>query len=177
MPISQQQLCRFGPYLAWRWILTVALWILKIRMIGHMVWIPYYKKSCPYVLFTIWPPISQQRLGWFGPNLAAKWVLSVPLGILKIRMIAHIVQILYYKNRLCVCPCVCLFNFKCLFLSERTAEFNQSWHEGEYCQWLYDTRKLGSSVIRSGFHIIKNTCPYVSISLSVTHFSATNGTI
>ena len=41
--ISRQPLGRFAPKLARWWILSRALWILKTRMIGHIMRILYYK--------------------------------------------------------------------------------------------------------------------------------------
>ena len=70
-------------------------------------------------------------------------------------MISHIVQILYYKNLLCVCPCIHPFYFKCIFLSNCRPNFDQCWQKDEYWQWLCESWKLRWSIIWSGFHIIK----------------------
>ena len=146
---------RFWPKLARRWVLIVALWILKIRMIGHTIRLPNYKKSCLYVpIFlsvahfsaTAWPI-------WTKPGRKVGNVSGFINK--KSRMIGHILCIPYYKNRLCVCPFVSPLYCKWLFLSNRSVDLYQSWHEGGYWQCLLKFWKLGWFVKRSGFHIIK----------------------
>ena len=72
-------------------------------------------------------------------------------------MISHILRILNYNYRLImsVCPCVRPFYFKCLFLSNPWPNFDQSCHEEEYWQGLYESWKLQWSVTWSGFYNIK----------------------
>ena len=77
-------------------------------------------------------------------------------------MIGDKVQIPCYKNRLCICQCIHPFYFRCLFLSNRWAYLDQSWHEGVNWQWLYKYWKSGSLVTQSGFHIIKSAV-YMSL--------------
>ena len=101
---SRQTLGRFGRDLACSWIHHAEVGISKIRTTGHLH--HHIKRAVRMSLFFTLSPISQQLLGRFGPNLAGRRVLSVALLISKSTMISHIVGIIYYKNRLCVCPTV-----------------------------------------------------------------------
>ena len=93
---SRQPLGWFQRDLACGWISHAKVRILKIRTTGHLL---YHVRAVRMSLFFSLSPISQQPLGWFGPNLAGRWVLSVPLWILEIRMICHTVRISYNKKK------------------------------------------------------------------------------
>ena len=155
-PISQQPLGRFGQCLAGRWVLSVPLWIPKIRMISHRPRIVYNTLKLDCVSFRTSVPsilnaFSQQPLARFSPKLARWWVLTVALWILKIRIIGHMVRIQYHKRS---CPYVSIFLSVTHFSA--TAWLN----------WTMLGRKVGSvstfmnpenqdDVTWSGFHMIK----------------------
>ena len=104
----------------WQWIYKSwkSGWSV-IRSGFHII-----ERAVHMCLFSFLSPIFQQPQGRFRSIMPGKWVLSVSLWIPKITMITHILWILCYKNRLCVCPCICPFYFECLFLSNCPADFN-----------------------------------------------------
>ena len=141
MPFSQQLLARFWPKCAQRWELTVALWILKIRMISHMVQIPYHKRSCPLcVYFPFCHPFLSNRLddldhAWqegghcqcLYESWKSRWAVTLS-GF-------HIINKVFYLGGRG-------FKHFCRpFLSNRLADLDQILQKCGYCQWLYKSRK------------------------------------
>ena len=81
-------------------------------------------------LFFSLSPLSQQPLGRFKPNLAGRWVLSVPLRILEIKMICHMVRISYNKKK----AFGGVFqHFRRLFFTNRLTDADQTWQKGGNC--------------------------------------------
>ena len=98
-PISLQPLDRFASNLAHQWVLPLALYTPKIKIIDPIERILCIKRElsvCPsrFQLPHFQSPISQQPLGRFAPNLAYWLILSMALWILKLAMIGRIVRIL-----------------------------------------------------------------------------------
>ena len=128
----------------------------------------------PSLLFQM--PFSQQPLGRFSPKLAQRWVLTVTLWILKIRMIDHqsgfhIIKKAFWRG---------FQRFHHPFLSNRLFDLDQTWQKGGYCWWLYKSRKSGWLVANYRFYTIKTDCASVCASIpsiSNAFFSATNGSI
>ena len=151
------------------------LCILKIRIIGHTVHMLY---KC--------------LLGGWGSNIsvvhfsATSWPILIKPSI-KVGTVrgfidpenqddcSHTTESRQKNNILCVCPSVCLFYFKCLFLSNRWPYFNQSWQAVGYTICKCKSKEIRAiEVHRTKLFSLDQGCSFVCVShfeRSLTPFS------